>query len=173
MSHLFDEREGNHAKVAIDETKTKIEEEQVFVWSAVDIETGEIIHTSATRGRSNLDTLKFLQEMLQKCKNKPTIVKVDRGPWYPWALERLGLKYEQETFGERNRVENRFNVLKRRTKRFWNRFPNNSSLESVKHWLKAFAQIWNHHHLNTLSWQSLHRGKRSPQAQDLFVHFFI
>ncbi|MEM2720054.1 MAG: hypothetical protein QXU49_04640 [Candidatus Caldarchaeum sp.] len=25
---------------------------------------------------------------------------VDRGPWYPWALKRLGIEYLHETFGE-------------------------------------------------------------------------
>jgi len=42
--------------------------------------------------------------MLQYCKNKPEVV-VDRAPWYPWALQRLGFKYRNETFGERNAVE--------------------------------------------------------------------
>jgi transposase-like protein len=40
---------------------------------------------------------------------------VDRGPWYPWALERLGLEYRYERFGMRNRVERFFKCLKERT----------------------------------------------------------
>jgi len=30
---------------------------------------------------------------------------VDRGPWYRWALDRLGLKYRYQKFGLRNAVE--------------------------------------------------------------------
>jgi len=41
------------------------------------------------------------------------------GFWYKWALKRLGLKYEHETFGRRNAVEMFFFRLKERTKRFW------------------------------------------------------
>jgi transposase-like protein len=40
------------------------------------------------------------------------LVIVDRGPWYKWALERLGLEYRYEKFGMRNRVERFFRYLK-------------------------------------------------------------
>ena len=73
---------------------------------------------------------------------KPEIV-VDRGFWYRWALKRLGLKYRHETFGERNAVEGFFSLLKRRTKRFWNRFPFGSSFDSVQSWLESFVAIYN------------------------------
>jgi len=41
------------------------------------------------------------------CTNKPLVI-VDRGPWYRWAFERLGLEYRHERFGMRNRVERFF-----------------------------------------------------------------
>ncbi|MEM4375065.1 MAG: hypothetical protein QXI97_08765 [Nitrososphaerota archaeon] len=41
---------------------------------------------------------------------------VDRGPWYQWALNRLGIEYIQE----RNRIERWFRELKDRTRRFYN-----------------------------------------------------
>jgi hypothetical protein len=40
---------------------------------------------------------------------------VDRGPRYPWALERLRLEYRRERFGMRKRVERFFRYLKERT----------------------------------------------------------
>ena len=73
---------------------------------------------------------------------KPEIV-VDRGPWYRWALKRMGLKYRYETFGERNAVEGFFSLLKRRTKRFFSRFPFRSSFDSVQSWLESFVAIYN------------------------------
>ena len=46
------------------------------------------------------------------------MIKIDKAPWYRWALKRMGLKYEHETFGERNAIEGWFNILKARLKRF-------------------------------------------------------
>jgi transposase-like protein len=54
---------------------------------------------------------------LDSCEGKPIIV-VDRGPWYRWSLERLGMTYFHETFGNRNKIERLFRELKERTKRF-------------------------------------------------------
>jgi putative transposase len=45
---------------------------------------------------------------------------VDRGPWYRWALDRLGITYIHETLGSRNRMERWFREMKNRTKRFYN-----------------------------------------------------
>jgi len=74
----------------------------------------------ASEGRSSFHAYVF-KEVLKYCKNKPEVV-VDRGFWYKWALQRLGLKYRHETFGERNAVEVVFFRFKERTKRFWNKF---------------------------------------------------
>jgi transposase-like protein len=45
------------------------------------------------------------------------LIILDRGPWYRWALERLGLKYQYQTFGIRNAVERFFGYLKQRIRR--------------------------------------------------------
>jgi len=68
---------------------------------------------------------------LKFCENKPEVV-VNRGFWYRWVLKRLGLDYKHETSGCRNAVEGFFSLLKNRTKRFFNRFPFNSSSDSVQ-----------------------------------------
>jgi transposase-like protein len=48
---------------------------------------------------------------LDSCEGKPLIV-VDRGAWYIWALERLGIIYFQETLVNRNRIERWFREMK-------------------------------------------------------------
>jgi transposase-like protein len=48
------------------------------------------------------------------------LIIVDRGPWYRWALERLGLKYVYQRFGIWNAVERFFGYIKQRTRRFCN-----------------------------------------------------
>jgi len=91
----------------------------VYVWSAVDVDSGEILAIYASWSRSMLIALKFIKMVLDRCLNKPLII-VDRGPWYRWALDRIGLKYQYQRFGLRNTVERFFRYLKQRTKRFYN-----------------------------------------------------
>jgi transposase-like protein len=38
------------------------------------------------------------------CTNKPLVI-VDKGSWYRWAFERLGLEYRYERFCIRNRLK--------------------------------------------------------------------
>ncbi len=128
--------------IAIDETKLKSENKQIFVWSAIDVDTKECLAIWVSEGRGSFEAYAFLKDVLNYCKNKPEIV-VDRGFWYKWALQRLGLIYKHETFGCRNAVEGFFSLLKGRTKRFWNRFPFNSSFDSVQSWLESFVGLYN------------------------------
>jgi transposase-like protein len=60
-----------------------------------------------------LNALSFLKKALKMCTNKPLVI-VGKGPWYRWALERLGLEYRHERFGLRNGVERSFRYLKER-----------------------------------------------------------
>ena len=128
--------------IAVDETKLKLQGQFVFVWSAVDIGRYEVLVLKASFTRGELDAILFLEEALKYCLNRP-IILVDHGPWYPPALEHLGLRYKQVTFGERNSVESWFNILKQKTKRFYNRFPFHSSMESTSTFLLSFMRIEN------------------------------
>jgi transposase-like protein len=85
--------------------------------------------------------MKFLRIVLDRCLNKPLII-VDRGPWYRWALERLGLKYQYQTFGIRNAVERFFGYLKQRTRRFYNNI-NSWKTQSIEDYATAIAIIKN------------------------------
>ena len=62
------------------------------------MDSGELLTLEASYGRSSLHALEFLKKALEKCLNRPKVI-VDRGPWYRWALERLGLEYEHQEFG--------------------------------------------------------------------------
>jgi transposase-like protein len=83
----------------------------------------------ASRGRGIPSAIEFLRKVLDSCEGKPVIV-VDRGPWYRWALDRLGITCFHETFGNRNRIERWFRELKNRTKRFYNNV-NSKTLKSI------------------------------------------
>ena len=143
LAHLFDPDPDYHSTVAIDETKLKVEETEVYIWAAVDVETFEVIHIEVSPGRSDLDALLFVKQVLKRCRGEP-VVLVDRGPWYNWALDDLDLcDSRRETWGERSLVEAWFGLLKYRTRLFYSRFPHHSSWKSVDRWVKAFAAFHN------------------------------
>jgi hypothetical protein len=58
------------------------------------------------------------------------------------ALERLGITYFHETFGNRNRIERWFRELKNRTKRFHNNV-NSKTLKSIEEIATAVAIVHN------------------------------
>jgi len=87
---------------------------RVYVWSALDVDSGEILAIYASWSRSMIVAMKFTRMVLDRCLNKPLVI-VDKSPWYRWALERLGLEYRHERLGLRNRVERFFRYLKERT----------------------------------------------------------
>ncbi|MCR8487364.1 MAG: DDE-type integrase/transposase/recombinase, partial [Crenarchaeota archaeon] len=87
LGQLFTPERRRRRLVAVDETVEKASGQTVYLWSAIDIDTGEIIAVYASRGRSILNALTFLRKVLEVCDGKPVVV-VDRGPWYRWALKR-------------------------------------------------------------------------------------
>jgi transposase-like protein len=127
--------------IAVDETVVKMHGLRAYVWSAVDVDSGEILAIYASRSRNMLIAMKFLRMVMDRCINKPLIV-VDRGPWYRWALERLGLKYRHQTFGLRNAVERFFGYIKQRTRRFYNNI-NSWKTQSIEDYATAIAIIRN------------------------------
>jgi putative transposase len=102
--------------VAVDETVLKVNGQICYLWAAIDVDTDEVLAVYASRGRGIPTAIKFLRKVLDSCVGKPVIV-VDRGPWYRWALDRLGITYFHEALGERNRIERWFREVKDRTKR--------------------------------------------------------
>ena len=71
----------------------------------------DLLGMMVTKWRPSIDVIRFVRRILMYCENKP-VIKTDRSPWYRWTLQRLGLKHEYETFGERNAIEGWFNILK-------------------------------------------------------------
>ena len=138
-SSLFKPSKRVRRLVAVDETVLKINGQTCYLWAAIDIDTNEILAVYASRGRGLPNAIKFLKMVLRSCDGKPIVV-VDRGPWYRWALDRLGMTYFHETFGERNRIERWFRELKNRTKRFYNNV-NSKTLKSIEEIATAVAIV--------------------------------
>jgi len=107
VANLFTNVKRDRRCIAIDETKIKIGDEWWYIWAAIDVDSWEILGVMVTKWRTSIDVLRFVKRILRYCENKP-VIKTDRGPWYRWTLQRLGLKHEYETFGERNAIEGWF-----------------------------------------------------------------
>jgi transposase-like protein len=136
-----------HEALAVDETSLHIEAEggdltEVFLWAAVDPDTGEVAHVAVTESRGGVEALGFLRGVLARCRNEPRI-HVDRGVWYPWALGTVDVDWSVTSGGARNHVEAWFGLLKNRLKAFRVRWPRNASRETVAEWVKGFVAVWN------------------------------
>jgi transposase-like protein len=127
--------------VAVDETVLKVSGQTCYLWAAINVDTNEILAVYASRGRGIPSAVKFLRKVLDSCECKPLIV-VDRGPWYRWALDRLGIIYIHETFGSRNRIGRWFRETKDRTKRSHNNI-NAKALKSLEELATAIAATHN------------------------------
>jgi putative transposase len=127
--------------VAVDETVLKVSGQTCYLWAAINVDTNEILAVYASRGRGIPSAVKFLRKILDSCECKPLIV-VDRGPWYRWALDRLGITYIHETFGSRNRIGRWFREMKDRTKRSHNNI-NAKALKSLEELATAIAATHN------------------------------
>jgi len=136
--------------IAVDETRLRVKKVWVYVWSAVDVDSGELLALDVSYGRSCLNAITFLKKTLKLCSNKPLVI-VDRGPWYRWALERLGLEYRVERFGLRNRVERFFRYLKERTMVFHHKMSARDYIQGVKN-LKLFLNLY------TIYYQTIKTG---------------
>lgn len=128
--------------LAIDETKVKVKGRYEYLWAVIDVCTREILVVYLSSTRTAFEAMSVVKKALKACSNRP-VVLVDNGPWYVWALQRLGVERVHRTFGERNAIEQWFGIMKRRTRRFYNSFNNCRSLESPRRWMRAFMNAYN------------------------------
>ena len=118
------------------------------VINITDIDDKTILAVHISTSRTAFDAFYFLKMVLKTYDNKPLIM-VDRGPWYRWALQRLGLDYRHETFGDRSPIEQWYSQFKARVKRFWKRFPYRRGIpnEAKTHLeLHVLKNYYLHHH---------------------------
>lgn len=62
-------------------------------WNAIDVDDRSVLAVHVSSSRTSFDAIYFLKKVLERAENKPLIL-VDKGPWYRFALKRLGLEYK-------------------------------------------------------------------------------
>lgn len=128
--------------VVIDETSLFLRDgQEVYGWVALDPDTRDVLVTWVTQGRSGVEALLFLKNVLRRCTNDPH-VEVDAGVWYPWALETLGLEWHVQAGGDRNLAESFFGSLKNRLGKMHQRPGTWHTWETVGGLVKAHAWFW-------------------------------
>jgi transposase-like protein len=100
--------------VAVDETVIQIDDKHYWLYAAVDTDTNEFLYvkfgTAQNLGLSEI----FFREFHEK----HDVFLVDSAQWPQEALRRHGLRFQHETYGNRNTIERLYKEMKRRTYQF-------------------------------------------------------
>ncbi len=128
--------------VAVDETVIRLNDEQYWLYAAVDPATNDLLHTKLEPVRTNAFAHAFFTELREKHDVDDAVFLVDGAAPLQDACSRHGLDYRYEKHGNRNSVERVFREVKRRTTCFSNCFSN-ASRETADEWLRSFAFAWN------------------------------
>ena len=128
--------------VALDETVIRINDEQYWLYAAVDPETNEFLHLRLFPTTTTALTQRFLRELREKHDVADAVFLVDHAQHLATALQRAGLRFRTERHRNRNAVERVFREIKRRTSSFSNSFSHVDPV-TAETWLQAFAVCWN------------------------------
>ena len=76
---FFHPRRKQRRVVAVDETKVKWEDQQIYIWNAIDIEDHVVLAVYISVSRTSFDALYFLKLVLNSCEDR-AVHSVDGGP---------------------------------------------------------------------------------------------
>ncbi|WP_096391572.1 IS6 family transposase [Halopenitus persicus] len=130
----------NPEQVAVDESVIRINDQQYWLYAAVDPSTNHFLHIRLFSTYTTAVTEIFLRELREKHDVDDTLFLVDDADWLQTALQRHGLDFRYERHGNRNSVERIFREIKRRTSSFSNCFSHVDP-STAETWLHTFA-VW-------------------------------
>ena len=100
--------------VVVDETVIRIDDEQYWLYAAVDPESNELLHTTLETTRTNAIAYAFFAELREKHDVDDAVFLVDSATPLKDACSRHGLDFRYQKQGNRHRVERVFREVKRR-----------------------------------------------------------
>ena len=133
-------RSPNH--VAVDDTVIRLDDEQYWLYAAVDPETNDLLHTQLEPTRNNAIADQFFADLREKHNVDDAIIFVDGAAPLQRACRKHHLDFRYERHGNRNSVERVLREIKRRTICFSNCFSN-AEAETANEWLRSFPFAWN------------------------------
>jgi len=141
-ANLQPEEGQNPDHVAVDETVIQLNDEQYWLYAAVDAETNDLLYTKLEPVRTNVFAHAFFTELREKHDVDDAVFLVDGAAPLQDACSRHGLDYRYVKHGNRNSVERVFREVKRRTLCLSNCFSN-ATKETADKWLRSYAFTWN------------------------------
>jgi putative transposase len=130
-------------RVAVDQKAIRINDEQYWLYAAVDPETNRILHLRLFPAYTIPIAREFLTELAEKHDVEDALFLVDDADDLIGGLRRENYSYCVEQRGFRNSVERIFREVERRTSSFSNCFSH-VDLSTAETWLQAHAVWWNH-----------------------------
>jgi len=128
--------------VAVDETVIRLNDEQYWLYAAVDPETNKLLHTKLEPTTNKVIAHTFFAELSEKHDVDDAVFLIDGSHSLKDACSRHGYDFRYERHGNRNSVERVFREVKRRTSSFSNCFSN-AEAETADDWLRSFSFAWN------------------------------
>ena len=128
--------------VAVDEAVIRLNDENYWLYAAVDPETNELLHTKLEPATNKVIAHAFFTELREKHDVDNAVFLIDGSLSLKDACSRHGLDFRYERHGNRNSVEHVFREVKKRTSSFSNCFSN-AEAETADDWLRSFAFAWN------------------------------
>src|SRR6056297_1606884 len=132
---LQPESDKNPDYVVVDETVIQLNDEQYWLYAAVDPDTNELLHTKLEPTRTKVIARSFFREFREKHDVDEAVFLVDGATPLKDACNRHGLRFRYEKHGNRNSVERIFRQIKQRTSSFSNCFSH-AEVETADDWLR-------------------------------------
>ena len=120
----------------------RLNDEQYWLYAAVDPETNELLHMKLEPTTTKVLAHSFLTELSEKHDVSDAVFLVDGSHSLQDACQRHGFDFRCEKHGNRNAVERVFREIKRRTICFSNYFSN-AEAETADDWIRSFSFAWN------------------------------
>jgi len=120
----------------------QLNDEQYWLYAAVDPETNELLHTRLEPTTNKVIARSFFTELREKHDVDNAAFLINGSHSLKDACRRHGLDFRYEKHGNRNSIERVFRELKRRTIAFSNCFSN-AEADTADKWLRSFAFAWN------------------------------
>jgi len=120
----------------------QLNDEQYWLYAAVDPETNELLHTSFEPSTNTVIAQTVLTEISEKHDVSDAVFLVDGSHSLQAACHRAGYNFRYEKHGNRNAVKRVFREIKRRTVCFSNCFSN-ASAETADEWISLLSFAWN------------------------------
>ncbi|WP_096389870.1 IS6 family transposase [Halopenitus persicus] len=130
-------------RVAVDQKAIRINNEQYWLYAAVDPETNRILHSRLFPTYTIPIGRELLAELAEKHDVDDALFLVDDDDDLKGALRRENLRFRVEIHGFRNAVERVFREIQRRTSSFLNCFSHVDP-PTAETWLQAHAVWWNY-----------------------------